>query len=175
MQDDRSPGDCRICSKSTASVSEKKKRLILLGSSAEPVRQIIKCYLLESYQIADFSFEEPQFRAGDYICSSCIALLTNYDKAKKRFHELEEAVKASLQAAIPVAVQPPVEQEGVVSPIGRRRARPLGGVTSTPKRLRLESLATGLPKHAQPGGAPVKVCYNWMCSSQSCIHRQACK
>ena len=105
MQVDLRPDDCRICWKPTASsVSEKKKRLAILGSSAEPVRHIIKTYLLESLQIANFSFEEPQFHASDYICSSCITLLTNYDKAKKRFKELEQAVKTSLQGAIPSAV-----------------------------------------------------------------------
>ena len=69
MQDDRRPDDCHICWKTTASsMSEKMKRLAILGSSAEPVRHIIKTYLLESLQIANFSFEEPQFHASDYIC-----------------------------------------------------------------------------------------------------------
>ena len=36
-------------------------------------------YILESLRITDFSFEKPQFHAGDYICSSCVALLTSYD------------------------------------------------------------------------------------------------
>ena len=144
MQVDRRPDDCCICWKSTASsVSEKKKRLAILGSSAEPVRHIIKTYLLESLQIANFSFEEPQFHASDYICSSCITLLTNYDKAKKRFKELEQAVKTSLQAAIPSAVQSFVE---------RRRVRPPGGLTYTPKQLRLAPVGMG-----QPSVAPAHV------------------
>ena len=79
MQVDQRPDDCHICSKSTASSVSEKKKLTLLGSSAEPVRHILKCYILESLRITDFSFEEPQFHAGDYICSSCVTLLTSYD------------------------------------------------------------------------------------------------
>ena len=145
MQVDRRPDDWRICSKPTAS-SISQKRLTLFGLSAEPVRHIMKCYILESLWITDFSFEKPQFHAGDYICSSCVTLLTSYDKAKKRFEELEQAVKTTLQAAIPTAERSP----SVVSPIGRRRARPPGGLTSTSKRLRLEPVAMGLPGHGQP-------------------------
>ena len=173
MQVDRRPDDCRICWKPTASsVSEKKKRLTILGSSAEPLRHIIKTYLLESLQITDFSFEEPQFHTGDYICSSCITLLTNYDKAKKRFKELEQAVKTSLQAAIPSAVQASVERSpSVFSPIGRRRTRPPGGLTSTPKRLRLEPVAMGQPTVAP---APVKVYAIIVCMHVQHIVNHAC-
>ena len=53
-----------------------------LWSFAEPVCHIIQSYLLESL----------------WIRSSCMTLLTNYDKAKKRFQESEQAVKGSLQA-----------------------------------------------------------------------------
>ena len=92
MQVDRRPDDCRICFKpTTSSVSEKKKRLALFG---------FKTYVLESLLIPDFSFEEPHFQAGDYICFSCITLLNSYDKAKKRFHELEQSVRTSLLADV---------------------------------------------------------------------------
>ena len=60
MQVNRRPDNCRICLKLLASsVSEKKKRLTLLGSSAEPVHHIIKSYLLDSLWITNFSFKEP--------------------------------------------------------------------------------------------------------------------
>ena len=167
MQVDRRPDDCRICSKPTASSVSEKKRLTLLGLSAEPVRHIMKCYILESLRITDFSFEEPQFHAGDYICSSCVILLSSYDKAKKLFEELEQAV-------IPTAERSP----SVVFPIRRRHARPPGDLTSTSKRLRLEPLAMGLPGHGQPSvapaPAPVKVYAIIVCMcniySRSCMH-----
>ena len=167
MQVDRRPDDCRICFKpTTSSVSERKKRLALFGYSAEPVRHIIKTYVLESLLIPDFSFEEPHFQAGDYICFSCITLLNSYDKAKKRFHELEQSVRTSLQAAIPTTAQQ-VFSTSPLSPIGIRRPTPPGGWTSTPKRLRLE--AARLPRPSEPTGvsAPVKVCITII--MQSCI------
>ena len=100
-QVDRRPDDCRICFKpTTSSVSERKKRLALFGFSAEPVCHIIKTYVLESLLIPDFSFEELHFQAGDCICFSCITLLNSYDKAKKRFHELEQSVRTSLLADV---------------------------------------------------------------------------
>ena len=76
MQVNQRPDNYRIFLKPSAS-SVSEKRLAIPGSSAEPV-QHIKAYLLNSLQILDFSFEEPQFHAGDYICSSCIILVIYY-------------------------------------------------------------------------------------------------
>ena len=152
MEVDRRSDDCCICFKPTASsLSEKKKRLTLLGISAEPLRHTIKSFLLKSLLIPDFSFEEPQFRAGDYICSGCITLLNNYDKAKKRVKELEQAVKTTLQAIIRTTVQPESPSSIAVSPIiSRRRSRSPGGLTSTPKRSRFGFESQGLPQDREP-------------------------
>ena len=88
-----SSDDCCICFKSTvATTVDKKKRLVLLGASAQPVRDVIQSFFLESLDVPNFFFDT-HFHASDYICSSCILLLTNYNKARKRFKELEEEVK----------------------------------------------------------------------------------
>ena len=90
MQVDLQPYECHICPKLTVSSLSEKKRLVLSGNSAETVREIIKSIELENLLIPNFSFIEPLFRAGDYICFTCITLLNTYDKAKKRLEELKQ-------------------------------------------------------------------------------------
>ena len=157
----RSPDDCRLCRKSTStSLSDLKKRLSLLSAGAEHVRQIIKSFIETSCFIAHFTFEEPEFCASDYMCSSCISLLTNYEKAKKRLEVLQGEMKTCLQDIMPATLPPPWESESspIVSPLGRRRTRP-PVLTSTPKRLRLEAREqSSFPSSIESEEARVKVC-----------------
>ena len=112
----RSPVDCRLCRKSTAkSLSDLKKRLSLFSAGAEHVCQVIKSFIETNCFITHFSFEEPEFCADDYVCSSCIALLTSYEKAKKRLEELQGEVKSCLQSIMPATVSFPSESESGVA------------------------------------------------------------
>ena len=149
---ENNPDNCRICSKATASASERRKRLALLGDSAEPVRRIIKSFLQESVLVP--ASNEPQYSAGDYICYVCITLLSNYEKVRKQQRELEEIVKSKLQAAFPAVVHPLIESEfsPIISPLGRRGSRPPATVTSTPKCLRYDfgEISSGMEPHDNP-------------------------
>ena len=149
---EKNPGNCRICSKPTASASERRKRLALLGDSAESVRQIIKSFLQESLFTRGLISNEPRFCEGDFICNACIILLNNYDKVRKQLRELEEIVRSKLQAAFPAVVQPLFEPQcsPIVSPLGRRRSRPASAVTSTPKRLRYAEISSDMEPRDNP-------------------------
>ena len=56
--------DCHLCRKLTAkSLLDLKKRLSLFSPGAEHISQIIKSFIETSCFTADFTFEEPEFRA----------------------------------------------------------------------------------------------------------------
>jgi len=116
----------RFCRKSTAkSLSNLRKKLSLFSAGAEHVHQVIKSFIESNCFITNFSFEEPEFCANDYVCSSCCALLTSYEKAKKGLEELQGEVKSCLQSTSPATVPPPWEWESspIVSSLDRRRTR----------------------------------------------------
>ena len=158
---EKNPGNCRICSKPTASASERRKRLALLGDSAESVRQIIKSFLQESLFTRGLISSEPRFCEGDFICNACITVLNNYEKVRKQHRELEEIVRSKLQAAFPAVVQPLFEPQCSpivsASPLGRRRSRPAPAVTSTPKRLRYHSGDAEISSDMEPRDNPTRV------------------
>ena len=78
MTEDHAEIPCSIDRESTAKgLSYLKKRLSLFSAGAELISQIIKSFIETSCFTADFTFEEPEFRASDNVCSSCIALVTN--------------------------------------------------------------------------------------------------
>jgi hypothetical protein len=164
MQRSSSPNDCRLCGESTvARLADVKKRLLFWGTGAEHVREIIKSFVKEYSFATDFTFKEPDYRATDYVCSRCIATLISYEKAKKRFEELEALVKKCLQSIVPAATTVPTTTDSspFVSPLGVRKRSRLGMRTSTPKRLRVEPTELpDLPAQAtstEREYAPVKV------------------
>ena len=90
----------------TKSLSDLKKRLSLFSAGAEHIRQLIKSFIKTNCFTTNFSFEEPEFCADDYVCLSCITLLTSYEKATKRLEELQGKVMSCLQSITPATVPP---------------------------------------------------------------------
>ena len=161
----RRPDDCCICFQSTAaSTAAKKKRLVILGRSAQSVHDIIKAFFQEHLLLPNFSCEEPHFHAEDFICSNCISLLTNYHKTRNRLDELKGEVKTLLQASLPATMQQFVP-EPTTSPISPplravgRRTRASATMTST-KRLRVEPRELPGAGAAAAETARVKVTYH---------------
>ena len=62
----RSSDDCSICFTSTVATTADRKRLVLLGTSAQPVRDVIKSCFMECLEVRNFPFEA-HFHAGDFL------------------------------------------------------------------------------------------------------------